>query len=90
MHSENPGHSFTFFLVDDSSINAFAGPGGYIGVNVGLFVTADSESELAGVMAHEIAHVTQRHLARRFEAQNRMSLPTTAAVLAAILRNNFV
>jgi len=85
MHSENPGHSFTFFLVDDSSINAFAGPGGYIGVNVGLFVTADSESELAGVMAHEIAHVTQRHLARRFEAQNRMSLPTTAAVLAAIL-----
>ncbi len=85
MHSENPGHSFTFFLVDDSAINAFAGPGGYIGVNVGLFVTAESESELAGVMAHEIAHVTQRHLARRFEANNKMSLPTTAAVLAAIL-----
>jgi len=84
-HSENPGHSFTFFLVDDSAINAFAGPGGYIGVNVGLFVTADSESELAGVMAHEIAHVTQRHLARRFDAANKMSLPTTAAVLAAIL-----
>jgi len=85
MHSENPGHSFTFFLVDDSTINAFAGPGGYIGVNVGLFVTADSESELAGVMAHEIAHVTQRHLARRFDAADKMSLPTTAAVLAAIL-----
>jgi predicted Zn-dependent protease len=84
-HSENPGHSFTFFLVDDASINAFAGPGGYIGVNVGLFVTADSESELAGVMAHEIAHVTQRHLARRFDAANKMSLPTTAAMLAAIL-----
>jgi predicted Zn-dependent protease len=84
-HSENPGHSFTFFLVDEPSINAFAGPGGYIGVNVGLFVTADSESELAGVMAHEIAHVTQRHLARRFDAADKMSLPTTAAVLAAIL-----
>ena len=84
-HSENPGHSFTFFLVDDMAINAFAGPGGYIGVNVGLFVTADSESELAGVMAHEIAHVTQRHLARRFDAADKMSLPTTAAILAAIL-----
>jgi predicted Zn-dependent protease len=84
-NSDNPGHSFTFFLVDDSSINAFAGPGGYIGVNVGLFITAESESELAGVMAHEIAHVTQRHLARRFDAANKMSLPTTAAVLAAIL-----
>jgi predicted Zn-dependent protease len=84
-HSENPGHSFTFFLVDDMTINAFAGPGGYIGVNVGLFVTADSESELAGVMAHEIAHVTQRHLARRFDAADKMSLPTTAAILAAIL-----
>lgn len=84
-HSENPGHSFTFFLVDDMTINAFAGPGGYIGVNVGLFVTADSESELAGVMAHEIAHVTQRHLARRFDAADKMSLPTTAAILAGIL-----
>jgi len=85
MHSENPGYGFTFFLVDDASINAFAGPGGYIGANVGLILAAESESELAGVMAHEIAHVTQRHLARSFEAQERMSLPTTAAILAAIL-----
>jgi predicted Zn-dependent protease len=85
IHSENPGYGFTFFLVDDASINAFAGPGGYIGANVGLILAAESESELAGVMAHEIAHVTQRHLARSFEAQERMSLPTTAAILAAIL-----
>ena len=85
IHSENPGYGFTFFLVDDASINAFAGPGGYIGANVGLILAAESESELAGVMAHEIAHVTQRHLARAFEAQERMSLPTTAAILAAIL-----
>jgi predicted Zn-dependent protease len=84
-HSENPGYGFTFFLVNDDSINAFAGPGGYIGANVGLVLAAESESELAGVMAHEIAHVTQRHLARSFEAQERMSLPTTAAILAAIL-----
>jgi len=85
IHSENPGFGFTFFLVDDASINAFAGPGGYIGANAGLFLAAESESELAGVMAHEIAHITQRHLARAFQAQERMSLPTTAAILAAIL-----
>jgi predicted Zn-dependent protease len=85
IHSENPGYGFTFFLVNDASINAFAGPGGYIGANVGLVLAAESESELAGVMAHEIAHVTQRHLARAFQAQERMSLPTTAAILAAIL-----
>jgi predicted Zn-dependent protease len=85
IHSENPGYGFTFFLVNDSSINAFAGPGGYIGANVGLFLAAESESEMAGVMAHEIAHVTQRHLARAFQAQERMSLPTTAAIIAAII-----
>jgi predicted Zn-dependent protease len=85
IHSENPGFNFTFFLVNDSSINAFAGPGGYIGANVGLFLASESESELAGVLAHEIAHITQRHLARAFDAQDRMSLPTTAAILAAIL-----
>jgi len=85
LHSENPGYGFTFFMVNDTSINAFAGPGGYIGANVGLFLAAEAESELAGVIAHEIAHVTQRHLARAFEAQERMSLPTTAAILAAIV-----
>ena len=84
-HSENPGFNFTFFLVNDSSINAFAGPGGYIGVNVGLFLACESESELAGVMAHEIAHITQRHLARAFDSQERMSVPTMAAILASIL-----
>jgi predicted Zn-dependent protease len=85
LHSENPGYGFTFFLVNDTGINAFAGPGGYIGANLGLFLASETESELAGVMAHEIAHITQRHLARAFEAQDRMSLPTTAAILAAIL-----
>lgn len=85
IHSENPGQSFNFFLVNDSRINAFAGPGGHIGVNIGLFTAAETESELAGVLAHEIAHVTQRHLARAFESANRINLTTTAAVLAAIL-----
>jgi len=85
VHSENPGYGFTFFMVNDDRINAFAGPAGHIGVNTGLFLAAESESELAAVLAHEIAHVTQHHLARAFEAADKLSLPTTAAILAAIL-----
>ena len=76
---------FNFFMVRDSSINAFALPGGFIGVNAGLVLETDNESELAGVLAHEIAHVTQRHIARSVAAQSRNSLVSTAAMLAAIL-----
>ncbi len=84
--STNERHSgFTFFVVGSNAINAFAAPGGYIGVNSGLIVASNSESELAGVMAHEIAHVTQRHIARRFEAMDRMTGPMLAAMAAAIL-----
>lgn len=84
-HSDSPASPFHFFVVMDDSINAFAGPGGYIGVNSGLFLLTEAESELASVMAHEVAHVTQRHLYRAFEAASRLSLPTAAATLAAIL-----
>lgn len=83
--SDNPTSKFTFFMVEDTSINAFAGPGGYIGINTGLMLLARNESELAGVLAHEIAHVTQRHLYRGFEAADRLSLPTVAATIAALL-----
>lgn len=75
----------TVFLVDDPSINAFAGPGGYIGIHTGLLLTSRSEGELVSVLAHEIAHVTQRHLVRAFEASNRMNLPTMGALIAAIV-----
>ena len=75
----------TIFIVDDPSINAFAGPGGYIGVHTGLILASRSEAELASVVAHEIAHVEQRHLVRAFEAGNRMSLPTMGALIAAII-----
>ena len=85
MHSQATGQSFSFFLVDDPRINAFAGPGGYIGTNIGLILAAENESELAGVLAHEIAHVTQRHLARAFDAAGRQGLQSAAALLAAIL-----
>lgn len=84
--STDERHSgFTFFVVGSKAINAFAAPGGYIGVNSGLITASQSESELAGVMAHEIAHVTQRHIARRFEAMDRMTGPMLAAMAAALL-----
>jgi predicted Zn-dependent protease len=79
------GQRFTFFFVRDNSINAFALPGGFIGVNYGLVLATRNEAQLAGVLAHEIAHVTQRHIARRIQSQGRQSIATMAAILAAIL-----
>lgn len=84
-HSDMPSYPFHFFVVLDNNINAFAGPGGYIGVNSGLILMTEAESELASVMAHEIAHVTQRHLYRSYEASSRLSIPMMAATLGAIL-----
>ena len=77
--------NFQFFVVDDGAINAFALPGGYIGVNAGLILTSESESELAGVLAHEIAHVTQRHIARSIYDSQRTSILSMATMLAAVL-----
>lgn len=76
---------FSFFLIRDPSINAFALPGGFVGIHTGLLLETKSESELAAVLAHEVAHVTQRHIARGIEAQGRANLVSTAATLAAIL-----
>ncbi len=84
-HAPLDNGRFTFFLVGDRSVNAFALPGGYIGVHAGLMLANAKESELAGVLAHEVAHVTQRHIARQFAADARMSLPTMAAMLGAAL-----
>lgn len=78
-------HSFTFFVVDDPNINAFALPGGFIGVHTGLLDATRSEDELAGVLAHEVAHVTQRHIARAVHANQRQSILSTAIMLGAIL-----
>src|SRR5689334_15745707 len=79
------GQKFQFFFVRDDSINAFALPGGFIGVNYGLVLATRNESQLAGVLAHEIAHVTQRHIARRVRSQGRQGIATMAAILASIL-----
>ena len=83
--SDTPGQPFHFFVVAQDDINAFAGPGGYIGINAGLITSTDSEGELASVLAHEMAHVTQRHIARRFERQERSSLPVFAGIVAAVV-----
>jgi len=76
---------FHFFVIADPTINAFAIPGGYIGVHSGLITNTDSESELASVMAHEMAHVTQRHIARAIAAAEGSQYATLAAVIAGIL-----
>lgn len=78
-------NAFTFFIVQDPNINAFAIPGGYIGVNLGLVEAMQYEDQLAGVLAHEIAHVTQRHHARMFAVGKSRSLSAAATILAAIL-----
>ncbi|MFL2556205.1 MAG: M48 family metalloprotease [Gammaproteobacteria bacterium] len=84
-NSDNAKQSFKFMVINDPSINAFAGPGGIIGINSGVILHSGTESELAGVVAHEIAHVTQKHLARAFEEAKRYSLPTAAAMIGAII-----
>ena len=76
---------FTFFIFDNSAINAFAVPGGYIGFYSGLIEAAQNESQLVSVIAHEIAHVTQHHIARIYAKQEGVSLATTAAIIAGIL-----
>ena len=81
----DPERRYRFLVVDASSVNAFAGPGGVIAVNAGLIVITESESELAAVLAHEIAHVTQRHIAQLIERSRLASLTTLAGVFAGIL-----
>ncbi len=76
---------FEFFMINDRVINAFALPGGFIGVNYGLLLATDSESELASVLAHEIAHVTQRHHARAYEFSEGSNIPVLAAMIAAMI-----
>ena len=83
--AEEGQHQFYYFIVKDAVINAFAMPGGFIAINSGLVLSTSNENELAGVMAHETAHVTQRHIVRGILDQRNAGLMSTAAMLAAIL-----
>ncbi len=84
-HSDDPRQPFTFFMLRDREINAFATLGGYIGVNAGLVLEADSEDEVAAVISHEIAHVTQEHVLRAVEQAQRDQLPVLLAMLGTII-----
>jgi beta-barrel assembly-enhancing protease len=84
-YSERQADDFTFFVVRSDEINAFAAPGGYVGVNVGLIYAFESESELAAVLAHEIAHVSQRHLVRAWESMQKATLPIALAMIGAVI-----
>lgn len=82
--SPSPHLRFTFLIARNRAVNAFAATGGVIVIYSGLIEAAHSEAELAAVMAHEIAHITQRHIARTLQEHQRLSLPTLLAVLSGI------
>jgi predicted Zn-dependent protease len=79
------GRDFHFYALRDSTINAFALPGGFIFVHTGLLLASDNESELASVLAHEMAHVTQRHVARMLGTQQQMQVPMLIAMVATLV-----
>lgn len=84
-NSDGARQDFEFFALRDKTLNAFALPGGFIGVHTGLIVTAQSESELASVLSHEISHVTQQHIARGISQQSQAYATTLLALAFAIL-----
>ena len=83
--SQLQDHRLSFIIIDSEALNAFAAPGGIIGVNTGLFLNAQSEAEFASVMAHEIAHVSQRHFARGIDEAQAARIPGMAALLASVI-----
>ena len=84
-YSPQPDQPFTFFIVRDTEINAFALPGGFVGVNAGLITTTADENELAAVLAHEISHITQQHLVRAVEAEQKYAPLMVLAMVGAIV-----
>jgi predicted Zn-dependent protease len=83
--AEEGQHQFYYFVIRDADVNAFAIPGGFVAIHSGLIVATRNENELAGVLAHETAHVTQRHIVRQLIDQSHEGLLATAAMLAAVL-----
>ncbi len=83
--SDNPKQPYTFFMLRERQINAFATLGGYIGMNSGLVLTARSEDEVAGVLGHEISHVTQRHVVRSVERAKKEQIPIMLAALGMVI-----
>ena len=85
IHSELQDHRLSLVVINNASMNAFAVPGGVIGVHLGLFRYAKSEDQLASVLAHELAHLSQRHFARRVAEQRKNTVTTMAGMLASLV-----
>ena len=81
----NSDFPYYFNLIFDQGINAFAMPGGIVAINSGLFILSQTESELASVIAHEISHISQRHIARRYSREQKLSVVNTIALLGSVL-----
>ena len=84
-HSDQPESAFTFVVLDQKIINAFAAPGGVIALHSGLILLADSQDEVAGVLSHEIAHITQLHMYRAFEKGKTMNILSMLVMMGLIL-----
>jgi predicted Zn-dependent protease len=84
-HGRRPDQHFKFFLIRDRTVNAFAAPGGYIGTYAGMVLLTEREDELAAVLAHEVAHITQNHTLRGAESASKASLPIMLGMLAAMV-----
>ncbi len=84
-NSDQPEAAFTFVVLDQPIVNAFAAPGGVIALYSGLILLADSQDEVAGVLSHEIAHITQLHMYRAFEKGKEMNVLAMLAMLGLIL-----
>jgi predicted Zn-dependent protease len=85
VNSELTDHRLDFVLIDSEILNAFAAPGGIVGVNAGLFLHAENEGQFASVISHELAHISQRHYARSIQQAQRNRLPSLAGLLASLI-----
>ena len=83
--SNSPNTHFTFFVINNKNINAFATVAGHVGIHTGLILITRTEGELASVLAHEITHVTQKHLLRQLDNSRKLSIPTIAGLMVAVL-----
>ena len=85
LNSELQDRRLDIVIIDADAINAFAAPGGIIGVHDGLFAQAETRNQISAILAHELAHLSQRHYARQSEAGRQASLPSLAGMLAGVL-----
>ena len=84
-HSQLQDRRLELVIIDSAELNAFAAPGGIVGVNLGLFLNADTENEISAILAHDLAHLSQRHFARQADAGRRSALTTMAGLLASVI-----